>query len=104
MFVLGVGIGYSNLKMAFGESGSTRTTHVLPAGAGPIEYMPERISGGDDDNCLYVSVDDERWAAGVSAGRLQTWERELLHPDYPTTKTYKAIYHAVLLMTEAPEY
>ena len=48
---------------------------------------------------MYVSVDNERWAAGVPAGRLQSWEREL-HPEYPTTKTYKALFHAALLMAE----
>ncbi|MCG3761300.1 plasmid stability protein StbA, partial [Vibrio cincinnatiensis] len=74
-------------------------TIILPAGAGPADRMPERIGGGDDETCLYVSVDNERWAAGVPAGRLQGWEREL-HPEYPTTKTYKALFHAALLMAE----
>ena len=99
MFVLGVDIGYSNLKLAFGQSGSEPKTIILPAGAGPADRMPERIGGGNDDTCLYVSVDNERWAAGVPAGRLQGWEREL-HPEYPTTKTYKALFHAALLMAE----
>ncbi|MEF1307085.1 plasmid stability protein StbA, partial [Vibrio owensii] len=99
MFVLGVDIGYSNLKLAIGQSGSEPKTIILPAGAGPADRMPERIGGGDDETCLYVSVDNERWAAGVPAGRLQGWEREL-HPEYPTTKTYKALFHAALLMAE----
>ena len=69
MFVLGVDIGYSNLKLAIGQSGSEPKTIILPAGAGPADRMPERIGGGDDETCLYVSVDNERWAAGVPAGR-----------------------------------
>ena len=68
MFVLGVDIGYSNLKLAIGQSGSEPKTIILPAGAGPADRMPERIGGGDDETCLYVSVDNERWAAGVPAG------------------------------------
>lgn len=99
MFVLGVDIGYSNLKVAFGESGVSPKTLILPAGAGPAERMPERIGGGDDDTCLYVSIEGERWAAGVPAGRLQGWEREL-HPDYPQTKAYRALFHAALLLAE----
>ncbi|MGL4446801.1 MAG: ParM/StbA family protein [Shewanella sp.] len=99
MFVLGVDIGYSNLKLAFGQSGSAPKTIILPAGAGPADHMAERIGGGDDETCLYVSVDNERWAAGICAGRLQSWEREL-HPEYPSTKTYKALFHAALLMAE----
>ena len=38
--------------------------------------------------CLYVSVDNERWAAGVPAGRLQGWERA--SPDIPPQKPEKA--------------
>ena len=34
MFVLGVDIGYSNLKLAIGQSGSEPKTIILPAGAG----------------------------------------------------------------------
>ncbi len=33
MFVLGVDIGYSNLKLAIGQSGSEPKTIILPAGA-----------------------------------------------------------------------
>ena len=46
MFVLGVDIGYSNLKLAIGQSGSEPKTIILPAGAGPADRMPERIGGG----------------------------------------------------------
>ena len=49
MFVLGVDIGYSNLKLAIGQSGSEPKTIILPAGAGPADRMPERIGGGDDE-------------------------------------------------------
>ena len=98
MFVLGVDIGYSNLKLAIGQSGSEPKTIILPAGAGPADRMPERIGGGDDETCLYVSVDNERWAAGVPAGRLQGWERA--SPGISHHKTYKALFHAALLMAE----
>lgn len=37
MFVLGVDIGYSNLKLAIGQSGSEPKTIILPAGAGPAD-------------------------------------------------------------------
>lgn len=99
MFVLGLDIGYSNLKITHGNAGTEPKTVVLPAGAGPKDRMPERIGENNDESCLYVSVDDEQWAACVPAGRLQNWEREL-HPEYTTTKTYKALFHAALLLSE----
>ena len=80
MFVLGVDIGYSNLKLAIGPSGSEPKTIILPAGAGPADRRPERIGGGDEETCLDGSVENERWAAGVPAGRLQGGEREP-HPE-----------------------
>ena len=40
MFVLGVDIGYSNLKLAIGQSGSEPKTIILPAGAGPADRSP----------------------------------------------------------------
>ncbi len=34
MFVLGLDIGYSNLKLAYGEKGEEPKVEVLPVGAG----------------------------------------------------------------------
>ncbi|NMU47205.1 plasmid stability protein StbA, partial [Vibrio parahaemolyticus] len=46
MFVLGLDIGYSNLKLAYGEKGEEPKVEVLPVGAGPAELMPQQLMGG----------------------------------------------------------
>lgn len=85
-FILGLDIGYSNLKMAMGFRGEEVTTTVLPVGAGPLELMPQQLTGGAG-SCIQVVIDDEKWVAGVEPDRLQGWDREL-HGDYPATKPY----------------
>ncbi|BCD57618.1 hypothetical protein IOMTU157_p204 (plasmid) [Citrobacter portucalensis] len=42
-FVLGLDIGYSNLKMAMGYKGEEARTVVMPVGAGPLELMPQQL-------------------------------------------------------------
>ena len=88
MFVLGVDIGYSNLKLAVSQSGSEPKTIIHLAGCRSCGSYAGAVSvENDDDTCLYVSVDNERWAAGVPAGRLQGWERRASQVSHH--KTYK---------------
>lgn len=99
MFVLGLDIGYSNLKIAYGNSEKGEmTTKLLPAGAGHINLMPRTLHSGVDDDVITVLIDDETWVAGVEPSRLQGWEREL-HDNYTTTNVYKALFHAALLIS-----
>ncbi|GJA77854.1 ParM/StbA family protein [Aeromonas caviae] len=100
-FILGLDIGYSNLKMAMGFRGEKVTTTVLPVGAGPLALMPQQLTGGAG-SCIQVVIDDEKWVAGVEPDRLQGWDREL-HGDYPATKPYKALFYAALLLSEQKE-
>lgn len=100
-FILGMDIGYSNLKLAFGEEGTKMKTKILPAGAGPIEMMPQQLTGGAAQS-IHVLVDGQPWVAGEEPNRLQGWEREL-HADYPSTKTYRALFLAALLTSERSE-
>jgi len=97
-FVLGLDIGYSNLKVAMGHKGEEVRTLMMPAGAGLLELMPQQLTGGAGAS-IQVVVDGEKWVAGVEPDRLQGWEREL-HSDYPSTNTYKALFYAALLMSE----
>ncbi len=70
MFVTGLDIGYSNLKLAFGEvpdGGTPRPpiTRVLPAGAGRLSDLPLRMGKADGDtDALVVNVNGEKWVAG----------------------------------------
>jgi len=57
--------------------------------------MPERLNDGDDDG-LRVMVGDEFYAAGVPQSRFQKWNLSL-HEDYPSTDSYRALFHAGLL-------
>jgi plasmid segregation protein ParM len=99
MFVVAVDVGYSSLKILAGVAGTAPAVTILPAGAGPLAAMPDRLGRGRDDRHLVVNVDGAAWAAGVEPGRLQNWEREL-HPDYPATAAYRALFHAALLVSD----
>lgn len=105
MFAIGLDIGYSNLKLAFGkvsDDGLAKpaVTRVLPAGAGRLSDLPLRMGKADGDtDALVVNVNGEKWAAGVDQARLETSVREL-HADYPASDAYRALFHAALLMGE----
>lgn len=101
MFVLGLDVGYSNLKLAMGHKEKGMETKILPAGAGRLELMPRNMSAGLGNDFLQVTVDGEKWASGVEPSRLQGWEREL-HRDYKSTDVYKALFYAGLLLAEQP--
>lgn len=96
--ILGLDIGYSNLKLAYGDDADNVTTAVTPVGAGPVELMPQQLNGGTS-TALQVVIDGEKWVAGVEPDRLQGWEREL-HEDYPSTKAYQALFYSALLSCE----
>lgn len=96
-FFMGLDIGYSNLKMVYG-TGDNKKSAVLPVGAAPEIFMPKDIRGGALD-ALYVTVDDERYVAGVEPDRLQSWEREL-HEGYTQTKSYRALFYAALITAD----
>ncbi|MFC6674036.1 plasmid stability protein StbA [Marinobacterium aestuariivivens] len=102
MFVLGLDIGYSNLKIAMGSKAEGMSTRILPAGAGSIDLMPRTVNAGLGTDFLQVHIDGQKWASGVEPDRLQGWEREL-HKDYKSTDVYKALFYAALLMSEQHE-
>ncbi len=100
---LGFDIGYSNLKLAAMEPGGVLRTQMLPAGAAPLDRLPQRLDGDNDaDAGLCVLVDDTLYAAGVPQVQFQKWNRSL-HEDYSSTASYRALFHAGLLFLEATE-
>lgn len=96
-YCLGLDIGYSNLKLVMGESNKEPREFVLPAGAGPASKLPTRLSN-ESDGAIHIMVDGEPWVAGVPADFLESWERDL-HPDYPKSSNYQALFYAALLKT-----
>ena len=98
MNVIGLDIGYSNLKLAFGDSEEGMTTAIRPAGAAPADRFGSRYDGKAQDDFLHVLVDEEPFVAGVSSDQAALWERSL-HAEYSNTQSYKALFHAGLLMS-----
>lgn len=100
MSILGLDIGYSNLKLAYGEKEQTPKTILRPSGAAPADRFGARFDGKAHDDFLRVLVDGEEFVAGVSPDRAEMWTRSL-HEDYTASQSYKALFHAGLLLTEA---
>ena len=99
MTVLGIDIGYSNLKLACGDPGGEPRVVLRPAGAAPADRLGERIASNGEEDFLRVLVNGEPFVAGLSPDRAELWSREL-HEDYPSTASYRALFHAGLLLAE----
>ncbi|MFC7462066.1 StbA family protein [Hydrogenophaga defluvii] len=102
MNVVGIDVGYSNLKLAFGAADGAMKTMVRPAGAAPADRFGGRFDGRAQDDFLHVNVDGQPFIAGVSPDRAEMWERSL-HADYAKTDSYKALFNAGLLLSEMKE-
>lgn len=99
-FVLGLDIGYSNLKLVFGDKSKNETyeSKILPVGAADASLVQHQLVGARNDNSVMVNIDGRNWVAGVEPYRLQGWDREL-HQEYPGTDNYRALFYAALLLT-----
>jgi len=97
--ILGIDIGYSNLKLAFGPKGESAKTHLRPAGAAPADRFGSRFDGRAQDEFLHVLVHGQEFVAGVSPDRAEMWTRSL-HADYTASASYEALFHAGLLLSE----
>lgn len=97
-FVVGLDVGYGNLKVAFGQANARPQTHIRPVGAAPKAALGMEMGGSEVDG-LSVLVDGEPWVAGVDPFALGTAFQRKLHQDYPATAQYRALFHAALVMT-----
>lgn len=97
--VVGLDIGYSNLKVVAGNSSGEMKKMLRPAGAAPADRFGTRFDGKSQDDFLNVLVDGIPFVAGVSSDRAEMWERSL-HAEYSTTQSYKALMYAGLLLSE----
>lgn len=96
MFVLGLDIGYSNLKVAFGESGKEPSRQIVPSGAAPEDRIPQGIRLSE--NGIKVMMGDEAWRIGLSHVSFDQWTRSL-HSEYSDTPAYGALYYGAMAMT-----
>jgi len=97
--IAGIDIGYSNLKLTFGDAESQPRSIIRPAGAAPADRFSRRIDGRNDESYLHVLVDEVPFIAGVAQDQANMWTRAL-HADYTSSQSYKALFHAGLLLTE----
>jgi plasmid segregation protein ParM len=96
--ILGLDIGYSNVKLAFGSEEPPKVV-LRPAGAAPADRFGSRFDGKAQDDFLHVLVDGDPYVAGVSPDRAELWSRAL-HADYTASSSYQALFHAGLLLSE----
>ena len=101
MTVIGLDVGYSNLKIAVGEAGGPPRMIARPAGAAPLERLGERIGTSRLPDAVIVDVDAQRWAAAIDPARLEGWQRSL-HADYAATPAYRALVKAALVLADRP--
>lgn len=71
MNVLGIDIGYSNLKLAYGPQGAEPKVLLRPAGAAPADRLGEKIGGNGEEDFLRVLVNGEPFVAGLSPDRAE---------------------------------
>lgn len=100
MFTLGMDIGYSNLKMVWGDNDVKKPSMaVYPAGAAPTDCISASITSGADRGGFKVVVDGEEYVAGIEQSAIDGWER-VLSKEYPFSTDYKALFYASLMATK----
>ncbi|AJF08185.1 ParM/StbA family protein [Geoalkalibacter subterraneus] len=97
MFVVGIDIGYSNLKVCSGEASGSLVSQVFPVGAAPQECFAGSVNGNSDGFC--VKVEEKKYISCVEPDKLANWQRAL-HEEYATTPTYKALFLGGLMSTQ----
>jgi len=101
MTVLGLDIGYSNMKMCVGTK-EKQNTVVMPIGVIPDDGMRGFGFDQQSKSVCRVLVDDKPFFAGVSPDSMSGRQRTL-HADYPSTVDYKAMFAAALLTSSNRE-
>lgn len=97
---LGLDIGYSNLISVSGKAGVDPKVVVKPATAAPENHLAQGFGAAESDS-QYVKVlmGDDMWVAGADPRKLSGWSRQL-HPDYPSTDLYKALFKSALALSD----
>lgn len=96
MNILGLDIGYSNLKWAVGQAGHRPHETILPSGAAPEDRLPHGIRIAEEGTT--VRVGSEHWRIGLPHGRFDQWTRAL-HENYSESSGYRALFHGALLIS-----
>ena len=101
--IVGLDIGYSNVKIAWGAPGAATQTRIAPAGAGRLSAMSRSIGGGALlGNAVPVVIDGEDWAA-LADGREFDRHQRKLHADYASSKEYLALFLGALSVVNSAD-
>jgi plasmid segregation protein ParM len=94
MFV-GIDIGYSSVKLVYGN-GDNHETKVLPIGAAPLREC-SRVHGGQAaiGSGQQILIDGEPWVGGIEPRLLESFEA-VMDTSYPETTRYRALFYAAL--------
>lgn len=99
MKILGLDIGYSNLKCSFGPVGQIPTQTIIASGAAPEACLPQGIRLAAEG--VPVLIEGEPWRIGLPHGRFEHWSRTL-HQNYSDSLTYRALFHGALVLSGEP--
>lgn len=96
---LGLDIGYSNLKIAFGPKGQRPQTRILPVGVTPADHAGTNYLS--EEGGVRVMVDNQPLVACVQPQMVSRGSRAL-DERYTESQQYRALYYAALKLTGAP--
>lgn len=108
---VGLDIGYSNLKVAYG-SGPSPETFCLPSGSGPAKDLVQSLSDSKTNGSRRDGVSvwltnryglEEEWVAGVDWSHFGGSRIAKLDPDYARSMQYKALFLAALASLNATQ-
>jgi len=99
-YVLGLDIGYSNLKLAYGVAGYAPVTRILPSGALPMSRVNTAVSLSTMEG-IRVAVDGEEYLCCIHPEHIENWVR-VLHDDFPESQDYKALFLAAISIVNRP--
>ncbi|MEA3644261.1 MAG: hypothetical protein VBE63_30700, partial [Lamprobacter sp.] len=107
MVVVGLDIGYGNLKLAAGCCGEPPLERMMPAVAAPEAHVAERLAGAPSRTRdglaegIRLSLHGQPWIAGINPARVSGWQRAL-HEDYAASDSYQALVLAALQLVDEP--
>lgn len=93
--LIGLDIGYSGLKVVYGDRDTPRRELILPVGVAPTELVGSNFMTGQSVG-EQVLVDSTQYTAGIEPGTVPGQERTL-DRNYTSTAAYKALFHAALV-------
>jgi len=98
---IGMDIGYSGLKIVFGDGKMPASKLALPVGVSK-DCSSNGLTVGNDQS-LQVTVDGERYVSCVSPSDLGASFCRTLDKDYSNSVNYKALFHSTLLLSSVSD-